>query len=142
MLRNTKEKWVLSEKNVDKIKCPEKIANNSDCSLPAHLFLSYHTTGPIGPTVIILYIFFFNHIELFSFNLFLYQIKAAGQFNILILISDGNSDIGAHVWSNICYLICLRHLFRSRAVTIFFFFFRRNIFSFFFAQYDSYLPSI
>ena len=29
----------------------------------------------------------------------------------------GNSEIGAHVRTNICYLICQRHLIRSRAVT-------------------------
>ena len=33
-----------------------------------------------------------------------------------LLISDGNSEIGAHVGSNLCYLICIRHLFRSSAV--------------------------
>ena len=27
------------------------------------------------------------------------------------------SDIGAHVWCNLCYLICLRHLIRLRAGT-------------------------
>ena len=33
------------------------------------------------------------------------------------LIFDGNSEIGAHVRSILCYLICSRHLIRSRAVT-------------------------
>ena len=28
----------------------------------------------------------------------------------LVLISDGNSEIGAHVRSNLCSLVCLRHL--------------------------------
>ena len=32
----------------------------------------------------------------------------------MVLKLDGNSEIGAHV----CYLICLRHLIRSKAVTI------------------------
>ena len=32
------------------------------------------------------------------------------------LILDGNSDIGAHAWRNLCYLISLRHLMRLRAV--------------------------
>ena len=32
-----------------------------------------------------------------------------------LLISDGNS--GSHGWSDLCYLICLRHLFYSRDVT-------------------------
>ena len=49
--------------------------------------------------VVYLVIFFFNQIEFFSFNLFLYQIRAVGQFNILILISDGNSEIGAPLQS-------------------------------------------
>ena len=35
----------------------------------------------------------------------------------MVLILDGNSEIGAHLSSNLCYLICVRHLFRSRAVT-------------------------
>ena len=34
-----------------------------------------------------------------------------------MVLIDGNSEIGAHVRSNLCYLICLRHLIRSRAVT-------------------------
>ena len=33
------------------------------------------------------------------------------------LILDGNSEIGAHVRSILCYLIYLRHLIRSRKVT-------------------------
>ena len=36
----------------------------------------------------------------------------------MVLKLDGKSEIGAHhVRSNLCYLICLRHLIRSRAVT-------------------------
>ena len=38
-----------------------------------------------------------------------------------IIILDSNSEMGAHVRSNLCYLICIRHLIRSRAVTIVFF---------------------
>ena len=34
-----------------------------------------------------------------------------------LLILDGISEIGAYVRSNLCYLICLRHLNRSREVT-------------------------
>ena len=33
----------------------------------------------------------------------------------MVLIADGNSEVGAH--ANLCYLICSRHLIRSRAVT-------------------------
>ena len=35
----------------------------------------------------------------------------------MVLILDGNSEIGAHVRSELYYLICLGHLIRSRAVT-------------------------
>ena len=35
----------------------------------------------------------------------------------IVLILDSNSGIGTHVRSDLGYLICLRHLFRSRAVT-------------------------
>ena len=35
----------------------------------------------------------------------------------ILLISDGNPEIGAHVKSNLWYFICLSHLNRSRAVT-------------------------
>ena len=34
----------------------------------------------------------------------------------MVLILDGDSEIGSHVISNIWYLICSRHLIRSRAV--------------------------
>ena len=37
----------------------------------------------------------------------------------MVLISDVNSEIGAHLRSNLCYLICLRDLIRSRAVSYF-----------------------
>ena len=33
------------------------------------------------------------------------------------IILDGNSEVCAHVRSNLCYLICLRQLIRSRAAT-------------------------
>ena len=33
------------------------------------------------------------------------------------LISDGNLEIVAHAMSNLCYLISLMHLIRSRTVT-------------------------
>ena len=35
----------------------------------------------------------------------------------MVLILDGNSLIGAHVWRNDCYSTCSRHLVTSRAVT-------------------------
>ena len=34
----------------------------------------------------------------------------------LVIILDGNSEIGAHLWSTLGYFICLRHLYGSRAV--------------------------
>ena len=40
------------------------------------------------------------------------------RYDPMELILDGNSEIGAHVRSNLCYLIFLRHLLRSRTVTI------------------------
>ena len=41
---------------------------------------------------------------------------------LMVLIIDGNSAIGAHVRSNFCYLICLRHALTQRAVKNRFFF--------------------
>ena len=38
----------------------------------------------------------------------------------MVLILDGNLEIGAHIQSNPCYLISLRHLIRSRAWIRFF----------------------
>ena len=39
-------------------------------------------------------------------------------FGLMVLvISYDNSEVGAHVRSNLCYLICLKHLIRSRGVT-------------------------
>ena len=37
--------------------------------------------------------------------------------NIIVPKLDGSSEIGAHVRSNLCYLICLRALERSTAFT-------------------------
>ena len=37
----------------------------------------------------------------------------------MVLILDGNSEIGAHIRSTLCYLICLRYSFRWKAVTYF-----------------------
>ena len=35
----------------------------------------------------------------------------------MVFILDCSSEIDVHVWSNLCYVICFRHLFRSRAVS-------------------------
>ena len=53
----------------------------------------------------------------------------------MILILDGNSEIGRHVRSNISDLICLRPSIGSRAVTNRIFFLRRDKFSFMRAQH-------
>ena len=45
------------------------------------------------------------------------------------IILDGNSKIGAHVRRNLSYLICLRHLIGSRAVTYRIFFLWKYLFS-------------
>ena len=39
----------------------------------------------------------------------------------MVLIWDGNSEINAHVRSNPCYLICIRHLIHSSQKSDFFF---------------------
>ena len=45
----------------------------------------------------------------------------------MVLILEGNSEIGAHACSYMVHLICLRHLFRSRVV--------KNPIIFFFRKY-------
>ena len=60
----------------------------------------------------------------------------------MAFIFEGNSAVGADVRSNLCYLICLRHLNKSRAVTT-----QKNIFSFKLVQHalcyhNIILPSI
>ena len=41
------------------------------------------------------------------------------QLNHVVLIFDGNLEIGAHVRSILCYLICLRHLIREQSQVFF-----------------------
>ena len=57
-----------------------------------------------------------SHLELrkITINLFRKSFMQVGPANWqqylsepMALILDGNSEIGAHVWKNICYLICL-----------------------------------
>ena len=48
----------------------------------------------------------------------------------MVLILDDNSEIGAHEWSDLDYLICLRHFFGSREATNLIFFFKERMFSF------------
>ena len=59
----------------------------------------------------------------------------------MVLIADGSSEIGANVRSNLCHLICLRHLIRSRALT--YGLFPEILFSFMIAQHVlSYLSNV
>ena len=46
----------------------------------------------------------------------------------IVLILVGNSEIGAHVRSHLCYLISLKHLIRSEKVTNLILFFGNNYF--------------
>ena len=46
----------------------------------------------------------------------------------MLLILDGNSDIGAHVRSNLCYMIFVRHFIRSRAIINAIFFYLNHFF--------------
>ena len=48
----------------------------------------------------------------------------------MVLILDGKLDTGAHVMNNLCYLICLRRLNKSRVVTNRTFFSDKTFFSF------------
>ena len=41
---------------------------------------------------------------------------------LMVLMLDGYLEMDAHVRSDLCYLICSKHLFRSRAVTNLIFF--------------------
>ena len=56
------------------------------------------------------------------------------------LILDGNPEVGAQVRNILCYLICLRHLIRSRAVTNWIFSPKRPFYLHAFATYSE-LPS-
>ena len=50
------------------------------------------------------------------------------------MVLDGNSEIGAHVRSNLCYLICLRNLLDKEKSQIRFFV-GKDLFSFMHAQH-------
>ena len=47
-----------------------------------------------------------------------------------VLILDGNSEIGAHVRSNLCHLIWIRHLISSGVVLKGYFFYPKILFFF------------
>ena len=53
----------------------------------------------------------------------------------MVLVLHGNSEKGAHVRINLCYLIYRRYLIRSGAVTNRFFFGRKDLISFMRAQH-------
>ena len=46
-----------------------------------------------------------------------------------VLILDGNSEIDVHLRSNLCYLICLMHLIRARALNNRIFFSEKTLYS-------------
>ena len=48
----------------------------------------------------------------------------------VVPVLGGNLEIGEHLWSDIGYIICLRHLFRSRAFTNWIFSPKRPVFFF------------
>ena len=50
--------------------------------------------------------------------------------NSMVLMFDGNSELGAHVRSTNCCLICLRHLIRTRTVTNYIVLLQKVLFSF------------
>ena len=64
--------------------------------------------------------------NLFAVGLFLFFLYYTVES--MVLIVDGNSEIDAHVGSNLCYLICLRHSIRSKAVTNRIFLFEKTYF--------------
>ena len=53
----------------------------------------------------------------FSLSIWFQWIEEASTIYPIVGISDGNSEIGAHKRSNLCYLICFKYLIRSRAGT-------------------------
>ena len=73
---------------------------------------------------------------------FLKWVTTSWTYGSMVLILDGNLEIGApHVRSNICYLICLRHLIGSRAVTNRICSLRKDLFSFVRAHHVLSYPS-
>ena len=52
--------------------------------------------------------------------------RKPGNREPVVLILDGNSEIGGQVRSNLCYLICLRHLIRSEQSHIGFLFRKKD----------------
>ena len=47
------------------------------------------------------------------------QVRSSSErsIEVMVLILDGSLEIDAHVRSNLCYLIYLKHLIRSRGIT-------------------------
>ena len=64
-----------------------------------------------------------------------YILKRIEYGGFMVRILDGNSEIGAHVRSNLCFLICLRRFIKSREVTNLNLFFGKGPVSFMRAQY-------
>ena len=57
-----------------------------------------------------------GEVVLVKFGFEVYPLKGIS-IQLEVLLFDGNSEIGLQVGSNLCYLVCLMHLIRSRAVT-------------------------
>ena len=39
--------------------------------------------------------------------------REGARVKLMVPTLDGDSELGAHVWSDLSYLICLRHLFKN-----------------------------
>ena len=67
----------------------------------------------------------------FAYNMY----NAMCIINSMHSILDGNIDMGAHVWSDLGYLFCSRHLLISRKRSRIGFFIQKDPFSFIRAQH-------
>ena len=94
-------------------------------STHAHAFLRYHLIPSMSlyPLYLSIYLWWAS-IPIYSLLLsLLYENGSAYQSDHVIiiltidLILDGKSIMGSRAWSVLCYLICLRHMLRSKAVT-------------------------
>ena len=91
------------------------------------LFYLFYTIYDRNVDISIVYVWYVYHknvqscyiflLKRIHFSIFFCNICFVPYFRIISWYLDGNSEIGAHVKNNLCYLICLRHLIKSRAVT-------------------------
>ena len=113
---------------------PKKTKNNNiEHFTCAHLFLNYQLTSVPWPNMWNLcpVIFPVTNSLILSIKILIHNLKKVSllrdQFGkslwyTMVLILDVNSEIGTHVTSNLCYVICSRHLIRSRKSQIGIFF--------------------